>query len=197
MHLSELDARIATWEGEIRTRFGGCDPTRFRTHPVLQAYAAYYRRFRKTYHVQLQLESVLFKGKSIPTSPALVAAMVAAELRNLLLTAGHDLGAIESPVTLDVAAGGERYVLLNGREETLKAEDMLMTDRLGVISSVLSGPDQRTRITPDTRDVLFAVYAPAGIGAATVSRHLDDLRHMVLFLAPEATVETVEVHTAR
>jgi DNA/RNA-binding domain of Phe-tRNA-synthetase-like protein len=44
----------------------------------------------------------------MPRSPALVAAMVAAELKNLLLTAGHDLEVIEPPVTLDLATGGAR-----------------------------------------------------------------------------------------
>jgi DNA/RNA-binding domain of Phe-tRNA-synthetase-like protein len=99
-------------------------------------------------------------------------------------------------VTLDVAAGGERYVLLNGREEELKAGDMMMVDRQGVISSVLYGPDQRTRITPDTRDVLFAVYAPPGIGEAPVRRHLEDLRDAVLLIAPTAALEALEVYLA-
>jgi DNA/RNA-binding domain of Phe-tRNA-synthetase-like protein len=195
-HHPEIDQRIATWEAELRTRFGGSDRTALRAHPVLQAYAAYYRRFRKTYHVGLQLESVLFKAKALPRSPGLVAAMVAAELRNGLLTAGHDLTAVEMPVTLDVAAGGELYVLLNGREDTLKAGDMMMTDRQGVISSVLSGPDQRTRITPETRHVLFAVYAVPGVGSRLVRHHLEDLRDAVLLMAPHARIEALDVHTA-
>ena len=195
-HHAGLDQRIATWEAELRARLGGSDRTQLRAHPVLQAYAAYYRRFRKTYHVELQLESVLFKGRTIPRSPALVAAMVAAELKNGLLTAGHHLTAVEGPVMLDVAAGGERYVLLNGREEALRAGDMMMTDRQGIISSVLYGPDQRTRITPDTRHVFFAVYAPSGIGEGPVRRHLEDLRDAVLLIAPDASLEALEVHTA-
>jgi hypothetical protein len=73
---------------------------------------------------------------------------------------------------------------------------MMMIDRQGVISSVLYGPDQRTRITPDTRDVFFAVYAPPGIGELPVRRHLEDLRDAVRVVAPEALVEVLEVHTA-
>jgi DNA/RNA-binding domain of Phe-tRNA-synthetase-like protein len=195
-HHPGLDQRITEWEADLRRRLGGSDRAALRALPVLRAYAAHYRRFRKTYHVELQLESVLLKGRAIPRSPGLVAAMVAAELRSLLLTAGHDLRAIESPVTLDVATGGERYVLLSGREEELKAGDMMMADRQGVISSVLSGPDQRTRITPDTHDVFFAVYAPAGIGESPVRRHLEDLRDAVRLLAPDASLEALEVHTA-
>jgi DNA/RNA-binding domain of Phe-tRNA-synthetase-like protein len=195
-HHPDLDRRIADWEADLPGRFGVGDRAALRALPVLQAYAAYYRRFRKTYHVELQLESVLLKGKRIPRSPALVAAMVAAELRSLLLTAGHDLAVMEPPVALDVAAGGERYLSLGGREEELKAGDMTMRDRQGVISSVLYGPDRRTRIAPDTRDVFFAVYAPPGIGEAPVRRHLEELRDAVLLVAPDASIEALEVHTA-
>jgi DNA/RNA-binding domain of Phe-tRNA-synthetase-like protein len=195
-HHSALDQRITAWEAELRRHFAGSDRAALRALPVLQAYAAYYRRFRKTYHVELQLESVVLKGRAIPRSPALVAAMVAAELTNLLLTAGHDLEVVEPPVTLDVSAGGERYELLNGREEQLKPGDMMMTDRQGVISSILAGPDQRTRITPDTREVLFAVYAPAGIGELAVHRHLETLRDAVLLVAPEASTEALTIYAA-
>ena len=65
------------------------------------------------------------------------------------------------------AAGGGRYALLNGREDTLKAENMMMVDHQGVISSVLSGPDQRTPITPETPDVFCALSVPAGIPSAS------------------------------
>jgi DNA/RNA-binding domain of Phe-tRNA-synthetase-like protein len=100
-------------------------------------------------------------------------------------------------VTLGVATGAERYTMLNGREQTLKAGDMLMADGEGIISSVLYGPDQRTRITPGTRDVLFAVYAPAGIGEAAVRQHLTDIQESVLLIAPDARTELLAVYPAR
>jgi hypothetical protein len=34
---------------------------------------------------------------------------------------------------------------------------MLMADTVGIVSSVLRGPDQRSRITRQTSDVFFAV----------------------------------------
>ena len=63
--------------------------------PVLLAYADYYRAFGKTFHVKGQWESVAVKGKPIPSRAALVEAMFMAELRSLVLTAGHDLDAPE------------------------------------------------------------------------------------------------------
>jgi DNA/RNA-binding domain of Phe-tRNA-synthetase-like protein len=162
----------------------------------IQAYAAYFKRYGKTYPVYLQLKSVVFGGKAIPRVAALVEAMFMAELKNLLLTAGHDLEALYGPVRLDVAKGTERYVRLNRQEQVLKPGDMMMADAQGVISSVLYGPDHRTRITPDTRQVFFAVYAPPGIGERAVLQHLYDIQANVKLVAPEAQVELLKVHTA-
>jgi len=191
-----LDQRKQELESQLRSRFSKGGRAAIKALPVIQAYAAYYERFIKTYHVQLQLESVALKGKSIPRVAALVEAMFMAELENLLLTAGHDLGAVQAPIRLDVSTGSERYVMLNGQEQALKPGDMMIADSQGVISSVIYGPDQRTRISSETRQVLFTVYAPAGIGAEAVRRHLEDIRAYIALFAPQATVESLEVHVA-
>src|SRR5262245_48770795 len=162
-------------------------------NPVLRAYADYYRSFGKTFHVKAQWESVARKGKPIPTRAALVEAMFMAELRSLVLTAGHDLDALDGALRADVSADGDAYVTLGGAEAVLKRGDMLMADGAGIVSSVLRGPDQRTRITPDTRRAVFAVYAPAGIGEDAVRRHLDDLCANVELIAPGATAEALVV----
>ena len=191
-----LDGRKAELENQLRSRFSGGDRVALRALPPIQAYNAYYRRFKKTYHVQLQLESVALKGKPIPRVSALVEAMFMAELKNKLLTAGHDGDTLRAPLRLDVARGDERYVMLNGQEQTLKAGDMFMADAEGVTSSVIYGPDQRTRLTPDTRRVLFAVYAPPGIEHATVHQHLEDIQANVRVIAPGAAVELLKVYVA-
>jgi DNA/RNA-binding domain of Phe-tRNA-synthetase-like protein len=71
-----------------------------------------------------------------------------------------------------------------------------MRDGAGVISSILYGPDQRTQITPATRNVLFAVYAPEGIEAEVVLAHLWDLQTYVRLIAPEARTEMLQVFSA-
>jgi DNA/RNA-binding domain of Phe-tRNA-synthetase-like protein len=191
-----LDQRKQELESQLRLRFSAGGRAAIKALPVIQAYAAYYERFKKTYHVQLQLESVALKGKSIPRVAALVEAMFMAELGNMLLTAGHDLDAVQSPVRLDVSTGSERYVMLNGQNQVLKPGDMFVADAQGVISSVIYGPDQRTRIRAETWRVLFVVYAPAGIGAEAVRRHLEEIQSHIALFAPQATVESLEVHVA-
>jgi DNA/RNA-binding domain of Phe-tRNA-synthetase-like protein len=95
-----------------------------------------------------------------------------------------------------VTRDDDRYVVLAGRERAVGPDDMMMVDRRGIISSVLQGPDRRTRITAETRAVLFAVYAPAGIGEGDVRRHLEDIRANVLLVAPEAKTELVSTLSA-
>jgi len=196
-HHAALDERKREFEAQLRSRYAGYDRAALKALPILQAYTAYYKRFKKTYHVQLQLESVVFKDKSLPRVAALVEAMFMAELKNLLLTAGHDLEALRGHVGIDVAQGDERYVRINGQEQTLKPGDMFIADGGGIISSVLYGPDFRTRITPETRQVFFTVYAPPGIDEQAVHDHLKDIQDNVLLIAPEARTEMLAVYEAR
>lgn len=178
----------------LRSDFSGYDRAALKALPVLKAYNQYYKRYKKTYHVQLQLESVVLKGKPISRAAALIEALFMAELKNLLLTAGHDMRAVQNPVGIDVANGRETYIRIDGQEQRLKQGDMFIADAQGVISSVLYGPDRRTQIVSGTRQTLFTVYAPPGIGEEAVYGHLQDIRANVLLVSPEAKVETLNVY---
>ena len=139
-------------EEHLRKQFAGQDRAAVASHPVLQIYSEYYKRFKKTYHVQLQLESIVLKGKSIPTMAALVECMFMAEVKNMLLTAGHDLDTLQLPLTLDVTQGIESYTVMRGENQIVKSGDMTISDELGIVSNVIYGPDQRTQITAETRN---------------------------------------------
>jgi DNA/RNA-binding domain of Phe-tRNA-synthetase-like protein len=139
---------------------------------------------------------IAFKGKSIPSVAALVEAMFMAEVKGLLLTAGHDLDALQLPVILNVSTGGERYTLLRGQEQALKAGDMFIADQAGIVSSILYGPDQRTQIQSQTRAVMFTVYAPAGIQKAWIAAHLQEIQRNVLLVSPRARTEMLQVFGA-
>jgi DNA/RNA-binding domain of Phe-tRNA-synthetase-like protein len=193
-HQVELEKQKSELEEQLRAQFAGHDRAAIASHPILQIYGEYYKRFKKTYHVQLQLESIVQKGKSIPTVASLVECMFMAEVKNMLLTAGHDLDTLQLPLTLDVTTGNESYVLLRGENQIVKAGDMMIHDGMGIISNIIYGPDQRTQITAETRNVVFTVYAPAGIDEQTITQHLFDMRDYVLVIAPEAQVELLNVY---
>lgn len=190
---SQLERRKAEVEEELRRRYGGFERAQLKQLPVMQAYVQYYARFEKTYHLLLQLESVALKGKPIPSVAALPEAMFMAEVKNMLLTAGHDLAKVRPPLTLGVAAGGERYLGIRGREETCKPGDMTIADAEGILSSVLCGPDARTRISPPTTSVLFTTYAPVGVDEAALRSHLREMEEYVRLVSPDAVTELSQV----
>ena len=189
-----LNEQKEALELALRDRFAGYDRTALRALPSIQPYHAYYKPFKKSYHVLHQLESVVLKGKPIPRAAALVEAMFMAELKNQLLTAGHDLALIQMPVGVDVAAGGEQYAGISGREQTTKRGDMIIRDAVGIISSIIYGPDRRTAITPKTKQVLFTVYAPKGIQEEAIQTHLRDIETYVRLIAPAAEILLQKVY---
>ena len=189
----QLDEKKMDLEESLRAEFSSYDRAALKAIPILASYSAYYKQFNKTYHVQHQLESLVFKNKRLPKVAALVEAMFMAELKNLLLTAGHDLNTIELPLRIDVAEGTESYVRLNGDEQTLKPGDMMIADMKGIVSCIIYGPDSRTCIRPETDRVLFTVYAPPGIEKRAVRHHLEDIRENVEVIAPGSSVEALQI----
>ena len=190
---ADLERSKEALMGNLRLRYGRLERSQLLALPVLQVYDAYYKRFKKTYHVQLQLESILFKGKSIPSGAALVEAMFMAEIKNMLLTAGHDLDALQLPIRLDVTSGEETYTRMSGQPQQVKPGDMIISDSLGIISNIIYGPDQRTQIQPGTGNVIYTSYAPAGIAAEDVTRHLKDIEGYVRLFSAQARTELLQV----
>jgi DNA/RNA-binding domain of Phe-tRNA-synthetase-like protein len=164
-HSPGLEAAKRRLEEQLRAGERGAE-----TEPVLRAYVDYSRDRGKTYHVKAQRESVVLKGKPIPRRAALVEAMFMAELANLVLTAGHDLDALKTPLRVAVTAAGDRYVLLGGAEAVLDRGDMMMADGAGIVSSVLRGPDRRTRITRGTCNVLSPPTRPPASASPSCGR---------------------------
>lgn len=184
-------------EEELRERYGSLDRNGLRALPVFASYDAFYRQFKKTYHVQLQLESVVFKGKSIQFPSTLVGAMFMAELKTGLLTAAHDLEAVELPLTADIAHCGETYQRLNGELGELKNGDLFIRDEAGILSSVIYGPDLRTRIGPNTNQAVFTTYGPPGITKKQVLEELEIVENYLRIFAPRLERIALEVLSGR
>jgi len=162
---------------------------------ILDTYTKYYKRFRKTYHVKLQLKSIIEKGRSIPDAQALVQAMFMAEMKNMLLTAGHDLDKLSLPLVLIVSRGDETYTLMRGSQQNLKPGDMYIRDTLGILSSVIYGPDKRSSIDPSTCNAVYTVYAPAGIPQQSVLDHLHDIADYVRIASPAAQINHLQTYS--
>lgn len=191
-----LEEQKVAVTSRLRARFAGYGRQQLQELAILKAYKNYYKKFNKTYHVQLQLESIVLKGKPLPNVNPLVDANFAAEMVSMLLTAGHDADLLVPPVVIDVSTGTEQFVQMNGERKTLKANDMIMLDAEGVVCTVIYGQDARTPISPKTNRALYVTYVPPGIDAETVNQQLEMIKANVLLFAPEAEIEYQAVHSA-
>lgn len=188
----KMDAVKRSLEESIREEYGQATRADLKALHPMDIYISYYKKFGYTYHVLPQLESVI-KGKSVPSGFLAVEAMFMAELKNMLLSAAHDLDKIKAPLALKAAAGDERFTAMGGRDVTNVPGDFLILDQEGVISSILRGPDQRTAISADTSRVIFTIYAPRGVEESLVAGHLSDIEAYVRLGAPESVTSLNEV----
>ena len=161
--------------------------------PVFKIYKDYYKKFKKTYHVLLQLESIANKGRHIPNDLSVVEAMFMGELKNYLLTAAHDMEKVNLPISLNVSNGEESFLQISQSTKALQKNDIYISDSTGVLSSIIYGPDHRTKVSENTKRVVYMVYGLAGITKEEIINHLEDIKSYNLIVSSEAKVEVLEV----
>jgi DNA/RNA-binding domain of Phe-tRNA-synthetase-like protein len=176
-------------EGLLRERYSGFTRTEFLALPVISAYQRYYKRFEKTYHVLLQLETVVVKGKNLPDVSPLVDANYTAEVETLVLTAGHDVAKLKGAVSIDVSREGDRMTQMSGVERPIRAGDMIMRDAGGICCSIIYGQDSRSPISAGTTGALYVSYAPPGVTAEAVEFQLLKIEECVRLFSPALVVE--------
>lgn len=189
----ELEQEKRNIELRLREKYAGFSRDDFLALPVMGAYHRYYRKFGYTYHVLLQLESVVLRGKSLPSVSPLVDANFAAELETLILTAGHDVAQLESPVVIDVARENDEITQMNGTRKAVPVGDMLMRNMQGVACSILRGQDNRSPISKTTTHVVYVSYVPDGVSEEQVRAQLDTMERFVRLFSPDCVLEQSEV----
>lgn len=189
----DLDARKREIEAAVVAQYGEMTRPELVAHPVMAAYRAYYKGFKKTYHVQLQVESIAHKGKQLPNVSPLVDANFMAEVETFTLTAGHDVGKLTGEITIDNSQPGDKMVQMNGNDKELLAGDMIMKDAHGVCCSILYGQDNVSMITPATQHVLYVTYAPKGVPRESVEAQHGKITEYVRVFSPDAQVEQNQI----
>ena len=160
---------------------------------VIKSYNNFFKKYGKKYPIQFQIESIV-KGKTLPSVSTVVEAMFIAELKNMFLTAGHDLDLIKGSLETKLSDGTESYIKINKSEQKLKAGDIITEDSVGIISSVLYGPDYRTRITMNTKNCMFFSYFPFGEDDENIRMHFNDIiENLRLFSENDIGVSNVEI----
>lgn len=192
-----LNERKLEIEAHLREHYKGYTRQALLALPVMADYDQYYTRFNKTYHVQLQLESIVLKNKSLPTVSPAVDANFIAELETLVLTAGHDVTKLHEPVRIDVSREDDAMTQMNGATKPIRAGDMVMRDADGISCSILYGQDNRSPIAPETTHVLYVAYAPVGVPTEAVEHQLQLIQDYIHLFSPHVTVQQSRLLTAR
>jgi DNA/RNA-binding domain of Phe-tRNA-synthetase-like protein len=185
----DLERRKRETEALLRERYQGFTRADFLALPAMSAYQKYYRRFDKTYHVLLQVESIGLKAKNLPDVSPLVDANFTAEVETLILTAGHDVAKLHGGISIDVSVEGDHMTLMDGAFKVIHAGDMIMKDVDGICCSILYGQDNRSPITRETAHVLYVSYVPVGVPAGLVELQLRKIEEYVRLFSPAVLVE--------
>lgn len=175
-------------EDNIRKEYG-----KFQDFEVIKKYNQFFKKFGKIYPISYQIKSIL-EGKSFPSQYTVVEAMFMAELKNMFLTAGHDLDLVKGSLKTKITNGSESYVNISGRELNLKPSDITTEDESGIISSVLYGPDRRTMITEKTRNFLFFSYYPLGEDDEKIRNHFEDILKYIEIFDTGFERSEIEIH---
>jgi len=101
--------------------------------------------------------------------------MFLAELKNRILTSGHDLDEIKGNLIFDISKEAKEYLKLNGQTQKLKKDDIILKDQKGILASILYGPAKRTSISLKTKNVLYFAWCPYQIKEEVMVNHLNDI----------------------
>jgi DNA/RNA-binding domain of Phe-tRNA-synthetase-like protein len=193
---SRLNERKREIEARLRERYKDFARQDFLALLVMAEYNRYYKRFNKTYHLLLQLESIVLKGKHLPEVSPAVDANFMAELETWVLTAGHDCRKLLGPIVMDVSREGEQMTQMNGVPKAIRSGDMIMRDAEGICCSIIYGQDARSPISPETSHTLYVAYAPAGVPAEIVESQVRGIEDNIRLFSVNATVEQRRLLTA-
>jgi DNA/RNA-binding domain of Phe-tRNA-synthetase-like protein len=164
-----LETRKRALERRIRELFVDMN-----TDSMIKYYNTYFKIWGKIYPIEYQINTIKSGGK-FPQVSVLVDSMFLAELNNRILTSGHNLDEIQGDLVFDVSKGGERYLKLNGKEQELKKDDILLKDEEGILASIIYGPARRTSISSKTKNALYYAWCPYTLDEETILAHLKEI----------------------
>lgn len=136
-----------------------------------------------------QFEMVRRKG--LPSGSALVQALLLAEMTTGLLMGAQDAAAIQGGLVYDLATEGETFQGMRGTVQCREGE-IVLRDAESPIASLFQGPDQRTRLTKATKDVVFFVFAVPGIDMEEIQEGLDTILGIFKTASSGFTAQTYE-----
>jgi DNA/RNA-binding domain of Phe-tRNA-synthetase-like protein len=120
--------------------------------------------------------------------------MFMGELKNHFLSSVHDYAFVEEPLHLDLSNGKETFTYFNGEKKVLKKEDLYIKDNKDIISAILYGMDERTKVTEKTVEALYTVYVPFKTEEEKILSHLEDMARFITINDSKVAIEELKMY---
>lgn len=151
-------------------------------------YFRYFRKFKKSYPVMMQVESYLLKGRPFPEGEHINAVAFLSELKTHILLGTHDVDCIEGDLVLYNEAAKTPFTGMHNPDCHSYPGDMTGRDDKGIIISMIAGADDRTCIHEDTSHVIYLVFGLPDM-PISIEEVAEQIQENVLKLAPTAEIE--------
>ena len=185
-HTDDFQTMLSEHLQKLRKRYADYDRKAMFGENV---YFRFFRKFKKTYPVMMQLESFLLKGRPFPDADAVTAIPFLVELETQVLSGTHDVDGVHGAVRLFAGTEKAPFAGMRGEEVHTYPGDFCARDDEGIIFSMIAGADARTCAKPGSRHVFYPVFGVAGQPEAEIDAVLNRLEACVRVIAPDAVVE--------
>lgn len=175
--LSELKKRHASYD---RKAVFGENP-----------YVRFFKKFKKTYPVLLQFESVVCKGRPFPFENYVTAVPFLLEMTDQVLSGTHDADCVEGGLTLFFGKEKLPFTGLRGAEAHTYPGDFCARDNGGLVFSEIAGVEIRSCARPDSRHVFYPIFGTPDMPGTVVADAVERLIQYVYLLVPTAQVESM------
>lgn len=156
--------------------------TWFRQEP----YFRYFRKFKKTSPIMMQVESFLLKGRPFPEGKYTNAVAFLTELRTRCLLGSHDADMIEGDLVIYTETENREFPSIHGGTAHSYPGDITCRDDISIVVSMIAGADSRTCLSEDSRHVLYFAFGTPGMNEEALQDYLAKVEEYVKVLAPAA-----------
>lgn len=150
-------------------------------------YFRYFRKFKKTYPVMMQVESFLLKDRPFPEGEYINAVAFLTELKTHILLGTHDVDRIKGDLVIYNESAKTPFPGMFNPDCHSYPKDITGRDDEGIIISMIAGADARTCIHEDTSHVVYLVFGLPDM-AMSIEEVAEQIRTNVYKLAPTAEV---------
>lgn len=156
-------------------------------------YYRYFKKYKKTYPVLQQLESILLKGRPFPTGRPLNEVAFLTELRTQVLSGAHDAEQVMGTIKLFCPEEKLPFTGMRGEKVHTYPGDTSARDDGGIIFSMIAGADERTCLRPESRHSFYPFFATPDTTREQLLPAMELLSSYVRVLAPSAQIDSLLV----